>query len=177
MRPVYVTTDTHFNHKALWKEFNIRPKYFETKILQSHYNIPEDAILIHLGDFCIGRDKEAHRVWNKATGHIRTRILVKGNHDKRTDSWYYRHHWDLVVDNLAMALFGKRMLFSHVPVPREDTSRDFSDVNIHGHTHASLHRDKEVRDYYDENYHLEIALENTDYQPVKISKKLLRKYE
>jgi len=166
---IYVTTDTHLNHSKLieWG----RPEDFEEKILRSHNTLPEESVLIHLGDICIGKDEAMHDVLMDAIGHVQHRILVRGNHDHKSNSWYLDHGWTAVVEQLTMNLYGKLVIFSHIPVNHEMWAA--TDVNIHGHTHGNLHRDTEVRDFYHPEYHREIALENTHYQPVLVTEKLI----
>lgn len=169
---IYVTTDTHFNHKKLidWG----RPEDFERRIRRSHRVIPGDAVLIHLGDFCIGKDEEMHDMWMKTVGHVKHRILVRGNHDRKSTSWYLEHGWHAVVESLTMRLYGKNVLFTHIPA--NNALWAATDLNIHGHTHGNTHRDFEIQDFYNpEEYHREIALENTNYQPVVITDKFILK--
>jgi calcineurin-like phosphoesterase family protein len=171
MTPIYLTTDTHFNHAKLHEVFGDRPADFEQKILKSHAELPIDCLLIHLGDFCRGNDQLMHNRWNRATGHINHRILIHGNHDNKSDSWYLAHGWDFVCRSTIMRLFGKNILFSHVP--KDHTHYPSTDLNIHGHTHANDHRQSEYKDIYDPSYHIEIALEMTGYKPVLLNQKFL----
>ena len=168
---IFVTTDTHFNHKKLieWG----RPEDFERRIRRTHAIIPGDAVLIHLGDFCIGKDEEMHKRWMDRVGHIKHRILVRGNHDHKSNNWYLEHGWSMVVDQLVLDLYGKKVIFSHIPVNHELWAA--TDINVHGHTHGNTHRDIDIQDFYKPDiYHKEIALENTHYQPVVITEKFLK---
>jgi len=168
----YITTDTHFNHMKLAEVYHDRPMDFQDQILKNHNFIEEDSVLIHLGDFCIGGDEEAHQRWNEATSHIRTRILVRGNHDHKSNSWYYDHGWDAVVDSMTLNVYGATILFTHIPArPDEVLGASF---NIHGHTHGNTHRDFEVSEYYDPGFHIEIAMEKSKMRPVLLSQKLVQ---
>lgn len=171
MMPIYITTDTHFNHMKLHEVFGDRPANFQDLIIASHNALPEDTLLIHLGDFCIGKDDEMHDKWNNATKHIQHRVLVRGNHDNKSDSYYLRHGWDYVCSLTIMRVFGKRVLFSHIP--RDHTHYPTTEINIHGHTHGNTHRDFEIQDFYDPTYHREMALEHTDFKPVLLTPKWL----
>ncbi len=171
MKPIYVTTDTHFGHQMMSSKFGIRPEGFEKIILRHLSKLPEDATLVHLGDFCIGADEE----WVKTfmdTVPCRRKILVRGNHDNKSDTWYYDRGWSFVCSSFILRLFGKRVLFSHIP--KDHTHYPYTEVNVHGHTHGDMHRDIEVRDIYDPEYHIEIALEKMDYQPTMLTDKLIR---
>ncbi len=171
MMPIYVSTDLHFNHMKLHDTFGDRPANFQELELNSHAEIPAEAMLIFLGDFCIGKDEEMHKQWNDYTGHIQHRILVRGNHDNKPDSWYLRHGWDFVCRSTILRLFGKRVLFSHIP--KDHSHYPTTDLNIHGHTHGNAHRDEDIRHLIDPNYHIEIAMEHTNYSPVKLTDKFV----
>lgn len=164
---IYVTSDTHLNHAKLieWG----RPADFEERIIQSHNKIEADSMLIHLGDICIGRDGDMHDVLMDAVGHIEHRILVRGNHDKKSNAWYLEHGWHAVAEQLTLNLFGKRVIFSHIPVQYEMWPA--TDINVHGHTHGNGHRDKDVAHFLSSSYHREVAMENTNYQPILVTEK------
>jgi calcineurin-like phosphoesterase family protein len=166
---IYVTSDTHLNHKKLieWG----RPVDFEERIIQNHNKIEADSVLIHLGDICIGRDEDMHQVLMDAIGHIEHRILVRGNHDKKSNQWYLEHGWNAVAEQLTMKLFGKQVIFSHIPVAYEMWPA--TDLNVHGHTHGNGHRDRDVAHFLSEGYHREVAMENTNYQPILVTEKWL----
>ena len=172
MKPIYLTTDTHFNHDKLWQTFKERPENFEMLISQSHKKLPEDCTLIHLGDVGMGQDTLAHEKWNQATNHVKRKILVRGNHDGKSDSWYYDNGWDFVCSIFIISLFGERILFSHIP--KENSHYQNTTRNLHGHTHGNTHRDEDVRDIYDTSYHIEIALEHSDYRPILLTEKLVK---
>ena len=64
------------------------------------------------------------------------KILVKGNHDSKSNSWYLEHGWDFVCEEFKDTLYGKNILFSHYPKVWDGVY----DLNIHGHFHNSDHR-------------------------------------
>ncbi len=92
---IWITTDTHFNHKQLI-EYG-RPEDFEDKIKKGLLNNvkPED-LLIHLGDICIGNDIENSN-WFKNNLSCKT-YLIRGNHDNKSIKWYMENGWDAVAD-------------------------------------------------------------------------------
>jgi calcineurin-like phosphoesterase family protein len=171
MSRIFVTSDTHFNHKKLieWG----RPEKFEQYILDNHSGLEPDDYLIHLGDFCIGKDAEAHEEWLMYVDHVKNKILVRGNHDKKSNGWYLSHGWDAIADQLVLRLFGIKVVFSHIPV--DPALWKATEVNVHGHTHGNSHRDIDVRDYYDKDYHREVAMELTNYKPILVTDKFLAK--
>jgi len=115
-------------------EYCGRPSDFVERILKSVKRIvyPND-ILIHLGDFCIGSDEIWHRKFMIAC--IGRCWLIRGNHDRKSLGWYLNHGWDCVVDEIALEIFGKRIVLSHKPI----VDRDDFDLNIHGHQHNTVH--------------------------------------
>ena len=128
----WVITDTHLGHGKM-EEYCGRPHNFETKILESLICVQESDVLIHLGDVCIGHDTDWHGLLLSA---CRGKTwLIKGNHDRKSNSWYMDNGWDFVADSVTVTLFGMRIAFSHRPIT---VHTDF-DINIHGHHHNTLH--------------------------------------
>lgn len=159
----YLTTDTHFNHAKIL-EYG-RPEGYEEKILAGiRTSVPGRSTLIHLGDVAMGGDEDAHYRFMQAAQGLR-KVLVLGNHDNKSIGWYYDHGWDFVCSQFRMKLYGQKILFKHIPAPKED----YYTVQVHGHTHGNDHHADELP-FYDPSYHLELALENTDYQPVELEK-------
>lgn len=160
---IWITTDTHFSHKAL-VEYG-RPKDFELKIKKALKNcVKPDDLLVHLGDVCIGNDAENNNWFKKELG-CKT-YLIRGNHDTKSINWYLNNGWDVVADRLDIEMFGKRICFTHMPVAWDG----YFDINYHGHFHDTDHRRNEP----DFNkilcgYNKLISLEKTNYQPVKLS--------
>lgn len=171
---VWLTSDTHFNHRKL-EEYG-RPKGFEELILQGLRRLPEGSVLVHLGDFCIGEEEKSHQLFMEATQQCSRRILVRGNHDGKSNNWYLSHGWDFVCREFVDKYFGKRILFKHIPVPKKVKPNHLEagfkapviNFQVHGHTHGDTHRDTEVMEFYKPWYHVEVALEKTDYKPVKL---------
>lgn len=155
---VYAISDTHFNHKKLI-EYG-RPEDFEDRILTALRKASGD-MLIHCGDFAIGGDEEAHFRFMHATQGFKTRVLVRGNHDHKSNAWYYHQGWDFVCDSFSAKLFGKKILFTHIPAKKGGF-----DHNIHGHLHGNAHRlEGEVAELYEPGYHIDLAPEIRNYAP------------
>ncbi len=160
---IYLTTDTHFGHDKLieWG----RPQDFENQLWKGFEVIQQEDMLIHLGDFCIGNDERHH---NEFMERVKgTKIFVRGNHDNKSDTWLYSHGWDFVCREFKNKYMGKHLTFTHIPIPKNET-----DHNVHGHTHGNVHRDFEVRDFYDKEFHIELAPEINNYKPVLLTQKL-----
>lgn len=129
---IYITTDTHFNHKKMI-EYCGRPENFEELIKEDMQRVSNGDLLIHLGDICIGKDKESAEFFEYLYGNT---VLCKGNHDKKSTQWYMNNGWTLACDKFYMTYKNKRICFSHTP-QKDDGSFD---INIHGHFHNALPR-------------------------------------
>ncbi len=159
---IYLTTDTHFHHERI-KVLSGRPDDFEYKILESFIGIKETDLLIHLGDICIGKDKEAHLEFISYA--MCRKWLVKGNHDNKSNHWYLQNGWDFVGESFIIKQFGKRIAFSHKPLPVSHL--DCCDINIHGHFH-NVSRDDRQYEFPHVKYKL-LSIEDLDYKFIKLS--------
>lgn len=130
----WIVSDTHLGHEIL-RAYSGRPVDADERILRglSVIDNTKGDVLVHLGDVCIGNDDKWHREIRKRTSG--TMILVRGNHDKRSITWYLERGWDIVVDRFDLVMYGKRIAFSHIPLADDGSF----DINIHGHFHNSDH--------------------------------------
>ena len=161
---IFIISDTHFNHTKPMVDWCGRPENFEELLWKGLEKLPEDCLLIHLGDICIGNDLEVH---NAIADLPYRKVLVKGNHDSKSNSWYFEHGWDFVCDRFDFEMFGKKIAFTHIPIAWDG----YHDFNIHGHFHNSDHRRQEpelqkIKNGYQKLY----APEYENYLPVKLSK-------
>lgn len=159
-RKIWITTDLHLGH-AKMLEYCQRPDGFEWLIYKNLKVIGKDDILICLGDICMNDNIRWHDLFIK--GLLCRKILIRGNHDHKTNNWYLDHGWDFVCEDFTDRYFGKRILFSH----EAKSQKEGVDMNIHGHSHGKANGDK-LCSFYDTEYNKEIALEKTDYKPVSL---------
>ncbi len=171
---IWIITDTHLGHDNIVKYCN-RPENHSELILENLSVIKDGDTLIHLGDFCIGKDKEWHEKFFSKIPNVK-KILIRGNHDKQSSSWYLRNGWDFVCENYSEHYFGKYITFSHIPI------ENIQNINIHGHYHNNLPRllkkqfvvegekERNDRDFilekYNPNLHRLLCLEEENYKPV-----------
>lgn len=155
---VYVISDTHFGHKKLI-EGDLRPIDNDEKLYKGFDSIPDDSILIHCGDITIGADHEFH---TKFREYKFKKWLIRGNHDNNSISWYVDNGWDCVFDSAVIKMFGKTILFTHIPAMKMDGI----DMNIHGHLHGGVSRLKP--EHYDKDWHIEVTPEVIGYIPAKL---------
>ena len=158
----YVISDTHFNHDNVI-DFCERPQQHERLILKNLMFIGKGNCLIHLGDFALGNEsKYCQTLSNHWVGK---KIIVLGNHDSKSYSWYMENGWDFACEKFMLKYCGKKVMFSHKPQPWDGEW----DINVHGHLHNLGHRDHEHKLY---PWHRLYSPELRGYKPVELSKLL-----
>ncbi len=173
----WLISDTHFNHSKL-EDWGGRSGDWQERIYKGLKQIPIGDTLIHLGDICIGNDLEIHeKLFNPGFCVLwpnKKAILVRGNHDKKSTTWYNEHGWSFVCDQIGLQFHGVDILLSHRPMP-PDTWR--WRYNIHGHTHGNMHRAEEYSAWYDaKNFHIDISPEIVGYAPIRLDT-LMKKHK
>ena len=154
----WVSADLHLGHDKMI-EIAGRPNNFEHTIIDAHRDlIRHEDIFICLGDVCIGDDL----LWNCSLLFELDckKWLIRGNHDRKTDSWYLDHGWDFVAESVLLNRYGFRILLSHKPEPYVDNNFD---INVHGHLHGDSHRHGEFDSIVSDRHRL-IAMEHS-YSP------------
>ena len=172
---IYIISDTHYGHVQKMMEYCGRPADYEDRIdigLGKITRPPtEELILIHLGDIAMKEEEKASMRIVINTPDVK-RILVRGNHDKKSAEWYLKKGWDFVVESMVIEYLGKTICLSHKPMV------DFGyDINIHGHFHNSDHHfhEPELIAIKNNKQYL-LAIENTNYQPVLLDN-IIKEYE
>lgn len=161
---IYVITDTHFGHHKL-TEWG-RPADFGGLMLKNLSRVHGD-LLIHCGDFCVGDDEIHLEDFMRAAGAFKKKVLVRGNHDKKSDIYYLSHGFDFVCESFTATYFGKKILFSHEP--QFKLSQPLVDFNVHGHLHGNSHRiTDEVASAYNLHFNKDIAPDIHDYKPLDL---------
>ena len=122
----WILSDTHLGHNKMVLNGYREEGFDEETLRQICYYVKEDDVMIHLGDVSFYK----HELYNTLIAkHCKT-WLVRGNHDKKSYSWYLKHGWDCVADSIEMNMFGKRILLTHKPVIVGSGV-----INVHGHLH------------------------------------------
>lgn len=174
----WILTDTHFGHEMLTRNGH-RGLGFETQILDNLKKVQGD-VLLHLGDFCIGEDTYWHEVFMaEAKKQFKRVVLVRGNHDNKSYSWYYDHGWDFVCETMHMRFQGKEILFTHMPALAETTKLSAYHpvyMNIHGHLHGAGQYSHRAIDGYDAGFHYDCAPDTHDLMPVSLEKIVANRY-
>lgn len=166
MRPaiLWLITDTHFNHDRII-EFG-RPADYARRIIDNCRAViaPQDTLL-HLGDVFLYGTEQLDEFVSTVPGK---KILVRGNHDKKTNGWFERNGFAFVADQIVQG----GVIYSHRPL---QSLPDGVTVNVHGHFHDNDHRHDESTGWYDPVRHFKLAVEDTNYKPVKAHEWIQRK--
>ena len=157
---IWVVADTHCGHDKL-VEYCDRPKDHSERISKSLFRMIEYGdVLIHLGDICIGDDLKQHNKYIKPL--LCKKWLIKGNHDRKSNTWYLSNGWDMVCDSIQATYFGREICFSHVP----KRVGSFDGINIHGHCHNNLRTDDpKMKKLITRDHHRLVKMEH-NYEPV-----------
>jgi calcineurin-like phosphoesterase family protein len=114
----YYTSDTHFHHKKIREFCPSRPGVDTATMNEEIVRIwnetvsPEDTVF-HLGDFSFGKSEETKALIKRLNGH---KVLVMGNHDRRSAQWYKDAGFGFVSDgHLSGAIGNKLVVLSHYP--------------------------------------------------------------
>lgn len=140
---IYFTSDIHFGHENILKYTN-RPytsiKEHDLDIIAKYNSVVQDNdVCYFLGDIFFGYDtKGATEIIKSMKG---TKVLVKGNHDKNKDIWYYSIGFDVVLLNAQIKLGQKTVNLSHYPWRAPWYKR------LYWHITSRKHRDYKSRKY------------------------------
>ena len=154
----YLVSDSHFFHDNIVKYENRPVNHNELMIKNWNSLVKWDDIVYHLGDLMMGTHPE---LIHQLNGRI---VLVRGNHDRKSVSWYLENGITFVCDSFTLDMFGKLMIFSHKPIPNLPPEYD---LNVHGHWHAITHHDIDSIPNYDSRYSL-FTIELEGYSPVPL---------
>ena len=101
---IFVIADTHFGHKALADKYLSRPADFAKKIIINwKRTIKSDDMIIHLGDVTVGTSTDWSFIIPDLPGR---KILVLGNHDKKSESWYMANGFDFCCSAFTWHMYG-----------------------------------------------------------------------
>jgi len=155
----WLTTDWHLNHARII-EYENRPENFKELIINNWLKVvqPND-IVINLGDVIFSRAKELYDILPQLPGK---KIMVTGNHDRQTSSWYRRAGFDYVCNLYEY----KNIIFTHKPVDLNEYPNKNITMNIHGHFHT---KDDSAYGYhfYSKN-HKCVSIEKLNYELIEL---------
>lgn len=134
---IWFTSDTHFNHANVIKYCNRPFKTVEAMNFAIADNwrakIKSDDQVYFLGDFCLGKDKDAVEILNTLPGQ---KFLIIGNHD--TPKIKTSSRWSRVCDYHELHVPGAPLIvLCHYPFAVWNKSHHGS-INLHGHSHGTF---------------------------------------
>ena len=171
----FVISDTHFLHDNIIKYCN-RPDNFNELIIKNWKNtINNDDTIFHLGDVACGftgRENELKQIINSLPGK---KILMKGNHDTKSDDFYIDLGFESVNSYLIIEKDGLKTMLCHYPLEvsifesKKSREKQIELIDIfrkeecsyliHGHTHNSVSK---------YNFAFNASVERLNYSPIQL---------
>lgn len=133
---IWFTADTHFCHDNIVR-FSGRPfangaEMNEEIIRRWNETVPEDGIVFHLGDFCLGGSKDWNDIMYRLHGKI---YLILGNHDMKNIKQGFMGRFELVTQQMTIRVGGQSIILNHNPFLAYGGS--YRDVwQLFGHVHS-----------------------------------------
>ncbi|MCR5758873.1 MAG: metallophosphoesterase [Bacteroidales bacterium] len=133
---IWFTADTHFCHDKIVR-FSGRPftdaaEMNEELIRRWNETVPEDGIVFHLGDFCLGGSRDWNDIMYRLNGKI---YLILGNHDMKTIKQGFMQRFELVTQQMSIRIGGQSIILNHNPFLCYGGS--YRDVwQLFGHVHS-----------------------------------------
>jgi len=164
----YAIADTHFDHRKIIQYEN-RPEDYGNIIINNWNSVVTNKDVIYIaGDFCFAGKKRHEFYCNKLNGK---KILVRGNHDDNSDSYYYDVGFNFVCDSFVLRKYGKKILITHRPQIEQIVKSDY-DINIHGHIHSKRLEDSYSIEPKYINCFKCVSVERVNYTPISLQKLL-----
>jgi calcineurin-like phosphoesterase family protein len=169
MSEIYFISDTHFSHANIlnFKNYDgtlLRGARFANVDEMNEYMIvewnkiirPQDKVY-HLGDVCFGNSIR-QQIVSRLTGKKR---LIPGNHDNIKNNELMKH-----FDKAGIWRIFKEHNFtcSHIPL-REDSLREKTEFNVHGHLHQNVVKDQWGNP---DVHYINVCVEKTDFRPLHL---------
>lgn len=135
---IYVISDNHFGHwninRYCKRGFQSLDQMDLTMLKRWNSTVTDNDLVIHLGDFVFTKG-DSVKVANTIKSLKGRKALIKGNHDRKSYSWYLNNGIDFICERMVWRWGNKRILFIHNPNNIKYTDfRDY-DLIIHGHWH------------------------------------------
>lgn len=133
---LWFTSDTHFCHENIVR-FSGRPfanaaEMNEELIRRWNETVPEDGIVFHLGDFCMGGSADWNNIMYRLHGKI---YLILGNHDMKNIKQGFMQRFELVTQQMTIRVGGQSIILNHNPFLCYGGS--YRDVwQLFGHVHS-----------------------------------------
>ena len=166
---IWFTADTHFCHKNVI-QYSGRPfadvaEMNEELIKRWNETVPEDGIIFHLGDFCLGNSTYWRNLLARLHGK---KYLILGNHDMDVMRKGYMAHFELVTQQLSIRVGGQSIILNHNPfLAYGGAYRDVWQLFGHVHSGPRSHTGLDIaRLQYLFPRQYDVGVDNNDYRPV-----------
>jgi len=154
----YIISDTHFGHENIIKYCD-RPENHDALMMKNWWRtISLDDTILHLGDLTFKSRSDI--AFGLLPGK---KYLIKGNHDKKSNSWYESENFRVI-----RPFVWNKIAFTHEPLDidsdkYDDDGNDWN-INIHGHIHNNgyIRREDKGRLY------INVSVEVMNYTPVRL---------
>lgn len=162
---IYVTSDTHFSHKAIMTYENRPFKNIDemNNTIINNWNsiVKAEDTVYHLGDVAFTNKTFSKHIVQSLIGH---KILIMGNHDCcRTRKWWLDCGFDEVHrEPILITVNGEQVLLTHDPIAGMYVPEDI--LVVHGHIHS-----KQIAGYVKPRFNC-VCVELTNYTPVELEK-------
>jgi len=134
----WILSDTHFLHTRLAEVYEAPARqalgvdHNDAMIDRWQATVDDNDLVVHLGDLALGRTGDFAAISEQLPGR---KVLVKGNHDKRSRRWYADHGFE-VIPPFWLDYSGWRVRFQHTPDYEREHVRYPRVLICHGHIHS-----------------------------------------
>lgn len=161
----YLISDLHINHNNIIKfvnDYGGKSRLFSSLKEMNEYIIEKWNSTIKKEDTCyilgdVSFDEKGLKILDNLNGN---KCIVLGNHD-RMDTKIYLNH----VKDVKGVIVKKKLIFTHVPVHPSQFECGRFKLNIHGHLHQRLIKEKSGE--IDKRY-FNVSCEQLNYTPIKL---------
>lgn len=165
---LYFTSDTHFCHEKVIREYG-RPfkdvEEMNCKLIENWNSVvSDDDVIFHLGDFCMGTPDDWHRILKQLHGK---KYLILGNHEIRYYKDEFAGYFELVTDQMQILVDNQPIYLNHFPFMAYGGARK-NVWQLFGHIHlnaAGLGDDAGCRERFFP-CQWDVGVDNNDFRPV-----------
>lgn len=170
-KDLFFVADTHFGHKNIirycHRPFESVEEMDETLIRNWNATVPPDAIVFHLGDFCLDSKERWKELFDRLNG--REKYLIIGNHDTKRIEDGFDPGFTAIAKEMTIIVNGQPIILNHQPLSQLDTGM----WQLFGHVHSGpLNTDNKalpiLKGLQPTQY--DVGVDNTDFCPVSFEK-------
>ena len=169
---LWFTSDTHFCHENIIR-FSGRPfrdaaEMNEELIRRWNETVPENGIVFHLGDFCMGGSRDWNDIMYRLHGKI---YLILGNHDMKNIKQGFMQRFELVTQQMSIRVGGQSIILNHNPFlcyggSYRDVWQLFGHVHSGPLSHTGLDHPR-LNMLFPMQY--DVGVDNNDFRPVSFA--------